>query len=90
MFVITETKTKPGYYAFVTYYSAVAASQAKQVLNGAVILGDEECKVRSQLIYIFTTWLAVFFRYTLYNNYLLYNTYLISAVQPQCVISFDI
>ena len=50
MFVITETKTKPGYYAFVTYYSAVAASQAKQVLNGAVILGDEECKVRSQLI----------------------------------------
>ena len=36
-----------GYYAFVTFYSANAATRAKDELKGVVMLGEEECKVKN-------------------------------------------
>jgi hypothetical protein len=41
-----------GYYAFVTFYSANAATKAKDELKGVVILGDQECKVKDLVMSI--------------------------------------
>ncbi|XP_060577861.1 uncharacterized protein LOC132734970, partial [Ruditapes philippinarum] len=41
----TAGETTSGYYAFVTFYSANAATKAKDELKGVVILGDQECKL---------------------------------------------
>ncbi|XP_045182575.2 RAD52 motif-containing protein 1-like [Mercenaria mercenaria] len=38
-------ETTSGYYAFVTFYSAIAATAAKDDLRGVVMLGDHECKI---------------------------------------------
>ena len=37
--------TGGGYYAFVTFYSATAATKAKEDLNSVLLLEENECKV---------------------------------------------
>ena len=44
----TENQTNllgGGYYAFVTFYSAMSAIRAKEDLNSVLLLEEHECKV---------------------------------------------